>query len=188
MTHITQQRRAARPSIATVPTMTQGNNYGSIRLQLGTADYDQEIVAPTTAPFRRRPITAVVYSVVVAAFLVGVIVLFRIDKTQSNKMSLLLETKTPIAKENIPLFFDQAVDHFDDDNQETWSHRYYAQSKHFKGPGHPIFLIVGGEGGNDFGFFYPFVEEHLAGRFGAFCLHPEHRYAYCISFPFRLFS
>ena len=78
--------------------------------------------------------------------------------------------------ENTPRFFDQAVDHYDDSNHDTWSHRYYAQEKYFKGPGHPIFLVIGGEGPNDRGMFYPFIEEHLASTFGAFVLHPEHRF------------
>lgn len=84
--------------------------------------------------------------------------------------------------ENIPRYFSQRVDHFDSSNSNTWKHRYYAQTKYFRGPGHPIILVVGGEDGNDYGFFYPFVEEHLASTFGAFVLHPEHRF-YGISQP-----
>ncbi|CAB9503777.1 Lysosomal Pro-X carboxypeptidase [Seminavis robusta] len=84
--------------------------------------------------------------------------------------------------ENIPRFFSQKVDHLDPSNTKTWKHRYYAQDKYFKGPGHPIILVVGGEDGNDYGFFYRFIEEHLAQLFGAFVLHPEHRF-YGISQP-----
>lgn len=54
--------------------------------------------------------------------------------------------------------------------------RYYAQSKFWKGPGHPIFLVVGGEGGIDKGMFYRFVDQYLAEKFGAYVLHPEHRF------------
>ena len=93
------------------------------------------------------------------------------DGTDSNRLP-----------ENVPRFFHQKVDHFNPTNKETWLHRYYAQSKHFQGPGHPIILVVGGEDGNDEGFFYPFLEEHLAGKYGAFVLHPEHRF-YGISQP-----
>lgn len=84
---------------------------------------------------------------------------------------------------SIPRFYkDQLVDHFDASNKATWSHRYYAKRKHWRGPGHPIFLVIGGEGGNDYGMFYPFIERQLAAHFGAYVLHPEHRF-YGISQP-----
>jgi len=82
---------------------------------------------------------------------------------------------------------DQLVDHFlaVDDNDEnnhnqkqqpkTWSHRYYEKSTHFGGPGHPIFLVLGGEGPAE-RLFYPFVQDHLAPTFRAFVLQPEHRF------------
>jgi len=73
-------------------------------------------------------------------------------------------------------FTAQPVDHFDKNNTATWAHRYYAKKKYWKGPGHPIFLMIGGEGGNEIGFFYPFIDKVLAKKFGAFCLHPEHRF------------
>ena len=47
---------------------------------------------------------------------------------------------------------------------------------------HPIILIVGGEGSLDDGFFYPFVDEHLAKQWGALVLFPEHRF-YGLSQP-----
>jgi len=77
---------------------------------------------------------------------------------------------------NTQRFFDQQVDHFDDSNTDTWPHRYYAKKKHWKGPGHPIFLMIGGEGSNDVGFFYAFIEKVMAKKFGAFAIHPEHRW------------
>ena len=59
-------------------------------------------------------------------------------------------------------YTEQLVDHFDPDNADTWAHRYYAKKKYWKGPGHPIFLMIGGEGGNEIGFFYAFIEKVLA--------------------------
>jgi hypothetical protein len=75
------------------------------------------------------------------------------------------------------LFYnDQLVDHFSDEkNPATWSHRYYASSKYFKGPGHPIFVVLGGEGPAH-GLFYPFINEHLAKTLKAYVLQPEHRF------------
>jgi Serine carboxypeptidase S28 len=82
---------------------------------------------------------------------------------------------------NRPRFFDrQLVDHFSDQNQEPryWSNRYYQSTKYFAGGGHPIFLIVGGEGAldPDTGMLYPFVTDRLAQLFGAAVLEVEHRF------------
>ena len=78
--------------------------------------------------------------------------------------------------EDTPHIFSQRVDHFDPDNLDTFQQRYYRKSEYFRGPGHPIFLVIGGEGALDNGMFYPFVDVYLAKRFGAYVLHPEHRF------------
>lgn len=81
-----------------------------------------------------------------------------------------------------PHFFSQKVDHFDSFNTDTWQQRYFVETKFFQGPGHPIILVVGGEGGIDTGMFYPFVDQYLAEQWGALVLHPEHRF-YGVSQP-----
>ncbi|VEU36585.1 unnamed protein product [Pseudo-nitzschia multistriata] len=76
-------------------------------------------------------------------------------------------------------FESQKIDHLGvTDHDGVWSQRYYSYGKHFDGPGHPIFLILGGEGGisPDAGIVYPFVGDHLAKTFGAYVLQPEHRF------------
>lgn len=79
--------------------------------------------------------------------------------------------------ENQQLFYnEQLVDHFDKQNKATWSNRYYKSTKYFQGSGHPIFIIVGGEGALDHGMLYPFVTEVLAKKFGAAVLECEHRF------------
>ena len=76
--------------------------------------------------------------------------------------------------ENQELFYDeQLVNHFNVDTT-TWSHRYWKSINYFKGPGHPIFLVVGGEG-ELVRMLYPFVNQHLAPHFGAAVIQPEHR-------------
>ena len=78
----------------------------------------------------------------------------------------------------------QRVDHltFDHDDSpykgKLWSQRYYEWKDHFQGPGSPIFLIFGGEGTvhPENGINYPFVSDHLAKSFGAYVVHPEHRF------------
>ena len=86
--------------------------------------------------------------------------------------------------ENRELFYrDQLVDHFGNDDDDdatsssssTWSHRYYKSTEHFGGPGHPIFLVVGGEGGID-RMLYPFVTRVLSPYFGAAVIQIEHRF------------
>mmetsp|Transcript_9085 Transcript_9085/g.26969 ORF Transcript_9085/g.26969 Transcript_9085/m.26969 type:complete len:559 (-) Transcript_9085:632-2308(-) len=76
-------------------------------------------------------------------------------------------------------FESQKIDHLGiSDNDGLWSQRYYSYGKHFRGPGHPIFLILGGEGGipPSAGIRYPFVGDHLAKTFGGYVLQPEHRF------------
>eukprot|EP00980_Cylindrotheca_fusiformis_P007659 scaffold1605_cov141-Cylindrotheca_fusiformis.AAC.22 len=78
-------------------------------------------------------------------------------------------------------FRSQIVDHLDKEGPycgEEFTQRYYTWDKEFRGPGHPIFMIIGGEGHipPETGLFYPFVTHHLAKTFGAFVLQPEHRF------------
>ena len=87
----------------------------------------------------------------------------------------LLVSATPA----LPHYFDQLVDHFvADPGAKSFKQRYYEDSTHFKGPGHPIFLIMGGEGEitPETGIFYPFIQETLASKFGAYVIEPEHRF------------
>ena len=82
------------------------------------------------------------------------------------------ENEFELHDENEACFYDeQLVDHFCSNNHDnastTWSNRYYKSTNYFRGPGHPIFLVVGGEGALDNGMLYPFVTQHLAPRFGA---------------------
>jgi hypothetical protein len=47
---------------------------------------------------------------------------------------------------NTPLFYEkQLIDHYGDDSMKHWKHRYYKSTKHWRGPGWPILLVVGGE-------------------------------------------
>jgi hypothetical protein len=88
-------------------------------------------------------------------------------------------------------FPDQLVDHFSSYEAATsnnpplmmrprtvWTQRYYAFEDHFRGPGSPIFVIMGGESNIEptTGLLYPFVTNVLAAHFGAYVLQPEHRF------------
>jgi hypothetical protein len=77
-------------------------------------------------------------------------------------------------------FDDQLVDHVASSHRhghERWSQRFYLSHEYFKGPGSPIFVIMGGEGAIEpsTGFMYPFILQ-LAQTFGAMVLQPEHRF------------
>lgn len=73
------------------------------------------------------------------------------------------------------LFANQLLDHFDPKNNSTWSHPYFVSGTHFAGPGHPILVIIGGEGPVS-NILYPFVSTKLAHEFGAYVLQTEHRF------------
>jgi pimeloyl-ACP methyl ester carboxylesterase len=73
------------------------------------------------------------------------------------------------------IFEGQLVDHFDPTNNSTWSQPYFVSDAHFAGPGHPILVILGGEGPVT-QILYPFVSEKLAKEFGAYVLQTEHRF------------
>lgn len=72
-------------------------------------------------------------------------------------------------------FTQQIVNHDNPDTSGRFRQRYYENLNYWKGPGHPIFLILGGEGPLE-QILYPFVSEVLAERFGAVTFNPEHRY------------
>lgn len=75
-------------------------------------------------------------------------------------------------------YHDQIVDHDSCCDNRRWTQRYYRWGKEFRGPGYPIFCILGGEGNVEptTGLFYPFITHHLAKDFGAFVVEPEHRF------------
>lgn len=90
-------------------------------------------------------------------------------------LPLIVSSGTPAPAQ---YYSDQLVDHDNCCSDERWTQRYYVWGREFLGPGHPIFLIIGGEGNVEpsTGLFYPFVTHHLAKDFGAFVLEPEHRF------------
>jgi hypothetical protein len=96
----------------------------------------------------------------------------------SPKKSVLLDDTLDAT----PLWHDQFLDHIGEDTEhhgdeiDTYQQRYLKKSKHWKGPGHPILVVMGGEGSLDPPMLYEFVHEGLAEEFGAFVLSPEHRF------------
>ena len=147
--------------------------YGSIALDNET----QQIDAPS---INRPPRFMLLLSAVVG---VGLLFSFMLinggdDNTALTTSELLdLEGSKHLDSDHTPHYYkDQLVDHFDTSEEPaTWTHRYYTSSKHFGGPGHPIFMVLGGEG-PALGLFYPFIQDHLAKKFNAYVLQPEHRF------------
>ena len=90
-----------------------------------------------------------------------------------NISSDILETK----------FLPQTVDHFDDSNDATFDQKYFLFDKFWKGPGHPILFILGGEEPLE-DLITPFVYYYMAQHFGAISFGVEHRY-FGDSFPVK---
>jgi Serine carboxypeptidase S28 len=95
----------------------------------------------------------------------------------SPKVDVLLDNSLDVQ----PLWHDQFLDHIGQDTEhshhiKTFKQRFLKKSEHWKGPGYPIFVIMGGEGPIDPPMLYQFVHDGLAETFGAFVLEPEHRF------------
>jgi hypothetical protein len=78
-------------------------------------------------------------------------------------------------------FKHQKVNHFRDDTykkepEQYWSQPYYQTTEYWKGPGSPIFCIIGGEAVQQRGIIYPIVPDMYAKHFGAAVIQPEHRF------------
>ena len=102
------------------------------------------------------------------------------DTTSSSAVQPTTTTVVELVSSTNPIdqakfFTQQIVDHDHPDTSGKFRQRYYENLNYWKGPGHPIFLILGGEGPLE-RILYPFVSEVLAERFGAATFNPEHRY------------
>ena len=99
-------------------------------------------------------------------------------------LALLLAASTDASIPAEPRYFRNLVSHHEA-GSATYPQRYYLNDTAFLGPGSPIFMIMGGEGAipPSTGFFYPWVVDVLAPKFGALVLEPEHRF-YGASLPF----
>jgi Serine carboxypeptidase S28 len=82
---------------------------------------------------------------------------------------------------NKELYYTQIVDHDQGLNSGTYRQRYFENLHFWEGPGHPIFMILGGEGPLEH-ILYPFISEVLAKYYGGVTVNPEHRY-FGKSFP-----
>jgi pimeloyl-ACP methyl ester carboxylesterase len=103
--------------------------------------------------------------------------------TRGMVVMALLPSAVAIPAE--PHWFDgQIVDHFATDTT-TFRQRFYQNDTCFQGPGSPIFVILGGEGGipPETGIYYPWITDILAKNYGALVVEPEHRF-YGESLPF----
>jgi len=75
-----------------------------------------------------------------------------------------------------PVFFkEQYVDHNNIPASGYYNQRYFEKKDLFGGPGHPIFVIMGGEDPLD-GILYPFISQDLGRRFSAYTICIEHRF------------
>ena len=76
---------------------------------------------------------------VVVGIAVGL--LLAVSLTQGNRGSASLRSIDILEI----IFLPQTVDHFDDSNDAMFDQKYFLLDKFWKGPGHPILFILGGE-------------------------------------------
>eukprot|EP01104_Vermistella_antarctica_P013245 TRINITY_DN3980_c0_g2_i1.p1 TRINITY_DN3980_c0_g2~~TRINITY_DN3980_c0_g2_i1.p1 ORF type:complete len:497 (-),score=109.39 TRINITY_DN3980_c0_g2_i1:49-1539(-) len=80
-------------------------------------------------------------------------------------------------------WFEQATDHYDPQNTDTWKQRYYVNSTFFLGDGHPVLYMLGGEGPlNPTDVADHFILPTYAAKLGALIVSVEHRF-YGASIP-----
>jgi hypothetical protein len=72
-------------------------------------------------------------------------------------------------------YMDQIVDHNNPETSSTYRQKYFANPDFHGGPGHPIFVIMGGEDVINY-ILYPFVSETLAKKHSAYTMCIEHRF------------
>lgn len=94
---------------------------------------------------------------------------------EAQSVNVLGSAKKELKDWQTPLFYtDQFVDHFSEDTG-VWPNRYYVGEEHWKGPGSPLIVIMGGEGEVP-EVLYPYVMDILAPKLGAYVLQTEHRF------------
>lgn len=93
---------------------------------------------------------------------------------QQQQATLELVASTNNQQQTQAKFFEQQIINHNNHPSGTFRQRYYENFDYWKGPGHPILLILGGEGSLE-RMLYPFVSEVLAEQFGAVTFNPEHR-------------
>jgi hypothetical protein len=139
------------------------NGYGSIpqkeELEVDQTSSYSERNDASFAVTRRRIIWAVCLVVPLAA----VAGLYEHQRRQQN-----VAPKTPL------YYRDALVDHHNPD-RGTYTLKYFEQSKHFGGPGHPIFVVLGGEDPM-IDLLYPLIYENLGSLYGAYSMGIEHRF------------
>ncbi|KAL3827306.1 hypothetical protein ACHAXA_005052 [Cyclostephanos tholiformis] len=159
----------------------------------GYHDYDDDVAAATKKAVAGRPSASsstrglmpsppsakiTLLALLLSTFLVYREVVHRRSASSSSSSSSSSSiTAQHRDTTNVARFYDdQLVDHDHPQTTSRWKHRYYESTTYFGGPGHPILLIVGGEGATNDGILYPFVAGVLAKKFRAAVVQPEHRF------------
>ena len=163
--------------------MSGSTGYGAIESQQATEITESDHPASTPIPSGTSNIVHWIKDVLerpwvraAAALSLVLIMVFSSHRpAPSSGLTLTIADASGHDEDQELFYADQLVNHFNGD-KSTWSNRYYKSTSYFKGPGHPIFLVIGGEGALDHGMLYPFVTQHLASHFGAAVIQIEHRF------------
>jgi len=105
-----------------------------------------------------------------------VVVVWMIGSTTTRaSVPLLGDSPKPQAH-----FYKQITDHYTHEHKNNvypkhYQQRYYQKLDHWKGPGHPIFVVLGGEDALDDLIYYN-IHELLPKRFGGAAFGLEHRF------------
>lgn len=167
-----------------VPTVTDNDANNDVVVVSSSID-DEPVIEAATSNRRRKMYLAGGLGLWVA--LVGAVKMYNSSSSSSSSSSSLMTMKAvkdvlmPNGQHDVSVdglvgkFFDQKVDHFDPNNHDTFPNKYMSFEKFFKGPGHPVFFILGGEDPLD-NLITPAVYYYLSEYFGAAALGVEHRY------------
>jgi Serine carboxypeptidase S28 len=149
--------------------MPPRGDYGSIASDDSEVEIESK-PSPKTWDWRNYPLTLVAGGIVLSLAVCALLTLVSRESVGNRGGQEELLRNDP----SVPLEFAQIVDHNRPRSSGTFAQRYYENMNHWEGPGHPIFLIIGGEGPVE-GIVYPFISEILAATFGAYTIEPEHR-------------
>lgn len=140
-----------------------------------TDDDDNDVVIESGSPFQTKRRLFVTGALGLWIALAGVVKIFNSNSPLTMDVLLPNGLHDVSADHLTPQWLDQIVDHFDEDKKNTFPQKYMTFEKFWKGPGHPIFLVLGGEDPLD-SLISSNVYYYYGKHFGAATIGVEHRY------------
>jgi Serine carboxypeptidase S28 len=154
------------------------NQYGSIAQSDGSSGNGQVYSngrASSSSSSKSRIVIAII---AVAAAVAGGYAYFNKSEKEEETESYIRDDDAHVGltAEDIPeMYYDEQLIYHDQPEKGFFSQRYYEVKDYFKGPGHPLFIIMAGEDDLD-EILYPFVWKTMGKKYGAYSINIEHRY------------